>query len=166
MHVIELFAGAAGLAQGFERTGHYEAVALYDIFEPAQRSYLAYRSQAAYELCDVRELQEGQYSATVTDKLGPFRLQLPVTISIQELQEPSRLAAELRGNDGRGQARVHGRLETTLEPSAAGTRLQLHVHMEVLGRLASLGATPMRRRTDEIFAQFVERVRQELSPTS
>ncbi|TMC52028.1 MAG: hypothetical protein E6J26_09390 [Chloroflexi bacterium] len=115
---------------------------------------------------DVRELQEGQYSATVTDKLGPFRLQLPVTISIQELQEPSRLAAELRGNDGRGQARVHGRLETTLEPSAAGTRLQLHVHMEVLGRLASLGATPMRRRTDEIFAQFVDRVRQELTAPS
>ncbi|HLQ34298.1 MAG TPA: SRPBCC domain-containing protein [Chloroflexota bacterium] len=112
---------------------------------------------------DVRQLQEGQYSATVTDKLGPFRLQLPLTISIQELDEPSRLAAELRGSDGRGQARVHGRLEATLEPSGAGTRLLLNVHMEVLGRLASLGATPMRRRTDEIFGKFVECLRQELS---
>jgi DNA (cytosine-5)-methyltransferase 1 len=57
MHVIELFAGAAGLAQGFERTETYETVALYDIFEPAQRTYLANCSNAKYELRNVKGLQ-------------------------------------------------------------------------------------------------------------
>lgn len=57
MHVVELFAGAGGLALGFERAAQYEAVALYDVFEPAQRSYLAYRPRARYELCDARELR-------------------------------------------------------------------------------------------------------------
>lgn len=56
MHVIELFAGAAGLAQGFERTTHYNTAALYDIFEPAQRSYQAHYPQAHYERVDVRDL--------------------------------------------------------------------------------------------------------------
>lgn len=57
MCLVELFAGAGGLALGFERDGRYEATALYDVFEPAQRSYLAYKPQARYELCDARELR-------------------------------------------------------------------------------------------------------------
>jgi DNA (cytosine-5)-methyltransferase 1 len=55
VNVIELFAGAAGLAQGFERGGPYKTVALFDIFEPAQRSYLAYRPDSSYLLQDVRD---------------------------------------------------------------------------------------------------------------
>ncbi len=57
MYVIELFAGAAGLAQGFELTTHYETAALYDIFEPAQRSYQIHNPQAHYELIDIRNLE-------------------------------------------------------------------------------------------------------------
>ena len=57
MHLVELFAGAGGLALGFERAGGYETAALYDIFEPAQRSYLDYRPKARYEICDAREIR-------------------------------------------------------------------------------------------------------------
>src|SRR5262245_36665340 len=57
MYVIELFAGAAGLAQGFERTQAYETVALYDVSESAQRTYLTNRPQAMYQRRDVRRLQ-------------------------------------------------------------------------------------------------------------
>ncbi len=112
---------------------------------------------------DVREIEpHTRYAATVTDKLGPFRLQLPVEIAIQALEEPTRLSAELTGNDGRGQARVKGSIEALLEPAGSGTRLSLNAHLEVLGKLAALGATPMRRRADDIFAEFVRRLSQEL----
>ncbi|MFI5266764.1 MAG: CoxG family protein [Chloroflexota bacterium] len=112
---------------------------------------------------DVREIEaDKQYAATVTDKLGPFRLQLPVEIAIQTLEEPNRLAVELTGNDGRGQARVKGSIEALLQPARGGTKLNLNAHLEVLGKLAALGATPMRRRADDIFAEFVRRLSQEL----
>jgi len=112
---------------------------------------------------DVREIEpHARYAATVTDKLGPFRLQLPVEIAIQSLEEPSRLVAELTGNDGRGQARVKGNIEALLQPAGSGTKLSLNAHLEVLGKLAALGATPMRRRADDIFAEFVRRLSQEL----
>lgn len=113
---------------------------------------------------DVREVVPGsRYAATVTDKLGPFRLQLPVEIAVVVREEPRRLAAELTGNDGRGQARVKGGVEALLEPTTGGSRLSLNAHLEVLGKLAALGATPMRRRADDIFAEFVRRVSQELA---
>jgi carbon monoxide dehydrogenase subunit G len=113
---------------------------------------------------DLRELEPGRrYHATVTDKLGPFRVQLPVEIAVEERDEPHRLSATLSGSDSRAQARVSGRLEAVLEPAAAGTRLALSAHLDVLGKLATLGATPMRRRADDIFREFVTRVAAELT---
>lgn len=58
MHIIELFAGAAGLAQGFVQSGYYQIAALYDIFEPARRSYLNYDPQGIYRIADVRRLED------------------------------------------------------------------------------------------------------------
>lgn len=65
MHVIELFAGAAGLAQGFERAGDYETVAFYDNFAPAQKTLLANRPNAAYFKQDVSELQAHAVQGTL-----------------------------------------------------------------------------------------------------
>lgn len=103
-----------------------------------------------------------RYTAVVSEKLGPFRLQVPVQIELRSVDEPRQIVAELSGNDSRGQARVRGTLDARLEPAGQGTRLTLSVHLEVLGKLAALGAAPMRRRTDEIFNEFVRRVSAEL----
>ncbi|MEH1855516.1 DNA cytosine methyltransferase [Nostoc sp.] len=65
MNVIELFAGAAGLAQGFERSGNYQTLALYDKFEPAKNSYKSYRPNANYELIDINELRDEQIYKTL-----------------------------------------------------------------------------------------------------
>jgi DNA (cytosine-5)-methyltransferase 1 len=56
IHLVELFAGAAGLAQGFEDSGAYETAALYDIFKPARDSYLACKPDTIYRLSDVSSL--------------------------------------------------------------------------------------------------------------
>jgi uncharacterized protein len=103
-----------------------------------------------------------RYSAVVAEKLGPFKLQVPVQIELLSVEDQSRITAELSGNDSRGQARVKGTLEAGLAPLESGTRLALSMQLEVLGKLAALGAAPMRRRADEIFNEFVRRVRAEL----
>src|SRR5689334_16336908 len=74
----------------------------------------------------LRELEpDRRYAADVSDKLGPFTLQVPVEIELRAAEEGRRIAAGLSGNDRRGQARVKGELEASLEPSGGGTRLRL-----------------------------------------
>jgi DNA (cytosine-5)-methyltransferase 1 len=64
--VIELFAGAGGLAQGFLRTGHYEVLALFDILEAAKQSYQKRYPDAVYECCDVLDLDERDIQRAVS----------------------------------------------------------------------------------------------------
>jgi DNA (cytosine-5)-methyltransferase 1 len=64
--VIELFAGAAGLAQGFLRSGHYEVLALFDILEAAKQSYRNRYPAAVYECCDVLDLDKRDIQLAVS----------------------------------------------------------------------------------------------------
>lgn len=51
--VIELFAGAGGLAQGISNAGRFTVAALYDNFEPARDSYSAFDPSALYKIRDI-----------------------------------------------------------------------------------------------------------------
>lgn len=122
----------------------------------------------------VTNLQEVEanrrYTAVVADKLGPFGLQVPVRIEVESVEEPRRIVAQLAGDDSKGQARVRGSLEATIDPASQpdqpGCALRFTMRMEVLGKLATLGAAPMRRRADEIFNEFVRRVQAELGTST
>jgi DNA (cytosine-5)-methyltransferase 1 len=58
--IVELFAGAAGLAQGFVRTGHYDLIALSDIDQNAQLTFQANYPQSRYIASDIHELSPKQ----------------------------------------------------------------------------------------------------------
>lgn len=112
---------------------------------------------------ELRVLEEDRrYAAIVSDQLGPFRLSVPVEIELDAVDQPRRLSAAVTGNDRHGQARINGTLGADIEPLESGTRIALTMRMEILGRLASLGAAPMRRRADEIFSRFAKCIQVEL----
>jgi uncharacterized protein len=117
------------------------------------------------KVSDVQVLEpDRRYSALVSDRLGPFGLAVPVSIEVRSVEAPYRIAADLTGDDKRGQARVRGSLEATAEAtSEASTQLQLSMRLEILGRLATLGAVPIKRRADEVFSEFLQRLEAELT---
>jgi uncharacterized protein len=113
----------------------------------------------APNVSELRALEpEGRYTALVSDRLGPFTLSVPVEIEIREAEVEHRIVARLAGADRRGQARVRGDLVGTVEPTSGGTRVTLSMKLEVLGKLATIGATPMRRRADDLFSTFAQRL--------
>jgi carbon monoxide dehydrogenase subunit G len=107
--------------------------------------------------------EPGAYGAVIEDKLGPFRVEVPVVIQVEEASDDHRLAAAISGHDRRGQARVRGEVTALVVGEADGASLVLTSRIEVLGKLAALGAVPMRRRADQIFETFVRNLTAVLS---
>ncbi|MFN7949719.1 MAG: SRPBCC domain-containing protein [Blastocatellia bacterium] len=103
-----------------------------------------------------------RYAARVTEKVGPFKLNLNLVISVIEISEPHFIRAELTGLDKGGQNRLKGTLSAALQNHTTnGTQLVFDSSVEVLGKMASLGAVPIRRRSNELFAEFARRVQQQ-----
>lgn len=107
-----------------------------------------------------------RYAATISDKIGPFRVTVPVQIAIETIEPPRRIVAAISGNDAKGQARVKGNLEATVASVGEATHLVIASRIDVLGKLAAFGAAPMRRRADQIFDEFITRVSERLAERS
>jgi carbon monoxide dehydrogenase subunit G len=132
-----------------------------ELDQPVEQMWQIVRDPAtvAGTIDNIRDFQpidgEQRFSATVHDKLGPFKVEVPVVIDVTEDPAAHKMTARIAGNDKRGQARVRGEVTAVVVATATGSRLELESSIEVLGRLAALGAVPMRRRADQIFEVFV-----------
>lgn len=101
----------------------------------------------------------GMWAMLLVEKLGPFSVQVALTILVTEDPATHRMTAKVAGDDKGGQARVRGDLiaGVTATGDAAST-IEVSSNVEVLGRLATLGAVPMKRRADQIFELFVRNI--------
>jgi carbon monoxide dehydrogenase subunit G len=103
-----------------------------------------------------------KHVAEVAEKVGPFRLKLKLAVTILRAEEPLLIEAELNGADARSENRVSGTLRAELkERGPAATLLSVEAAVEVIGKLASLGAAPIRKKADELFEQFIQRLKGE-----
>jgi len=103
------------------------------------------------------------YSAIMKQKIGPFRMEAPAEVRVEELEAPSRLRARAHGKDTLTGTTIDVVLDVVLHATRdAGTRLVLDSSLEVGGRLASLGAPVVKKKAHEMFAEFEHRLRAEL----
>jgi carbon monoxide dehydrogenase subunit G len=109
---------------------------------------------------NVVALKEGveAYSARVSEKVGPFKITMNLEVRVTETNEPSLLIAAIKGADAMGLNRVTGSLQVALSVAPSGTQMHFEASIEILGKLATLGAAPIRRRTTQAFAEFVQNI--------
>ena len=104
-----------------------------------------------------------KYLADVAEKVGPFRLKLKLAVTVLRAEEPSFIEAELSGADAKSENRLSGTLRAELkERGAATTLLSVEAAVEVIGKLAALGSAPIRKKADELFEQFIQRLKGEI----
>lgn len=111
--------------------------------------------------CDTVEEVEPYkcYHATVHDKVGPFKVKVPLVIDVLEATAPARLLARANGKDASVQSLLKVELDLALvEIDPQRTALQLHADVSVLGKLGTLGHSVIVRRGDAIFEQFATAV--------
>ena len=103
------------------------------------------------------------YGSVMRQKLGPFKLEVPAEIRVEELLAPVRVRARARGRDKFTGTTLDVLLEVGLERiDAGGTRLTVASTMQVAGRLATLGYPVVKKKAEEIFVEFEKRLRAEL----
>lgn len=98
------------------------------------------------------------YQAKAGDRIGPFKVALNMEIRIAEARESSVLKASLKGSDSIGLNRITGSLQIMLAPASSVTRMKFEADIEILGKVANLGAAPIRRRATEKFAEFARNI--------
>jgi carbon monoxide dehydrogenase subunit G len=98
------------------------------------------------------------YAARMSEKVGPFKLTMNLKVRVMETAEPSLLKAGITGADSKGLNRVTGSMQITLSPAPSTTRMRFEASVEILGKLATLGAVPIRRRTTEAFGEFAKNI--------
>lgn len=118
---------------------------------------------------NVRSLHEEgleAYGAKISDKIGPFKITMNLEVRITETVEPSRLKAAIKGADSMGLNRMTGSMQVALSATSSGTQMHFEASIEILGKLATLGAVPIRRRTTQVFTEFAQNIQGEFAKES
>ena len=112
----------------------------------------------------VEEIAElSHYKAVMKQKLGPFRLEVPAEIFVDELSPPQRVRAHATGRDRYTGTTFTVSLAVALTPVHDGrSTLTVDAGLRVAGRLASLGYSVIRKRAEENFAEFNQRLNAEI----
>lgn len=103
------------------------------------------------------------YGAKVSDKVGPFKITMNLEVRVIEAVAPLSLKAAIKGADSMGLNRVTGSMQVVLSPAPSGTQMQFEATIEILGKLATLGAVPIRRRTAQVFTEFAQNIQREFA---
>ncbi len=113
---------------------------------------------------NVRELTPLEtYSAVMKQKIGPFKLEMPTEITVEEQVAPSSVRMRASGRDKFTGTTLQVSLAVGLSPLPdGGTRLAVDAEMQVNGRLASLGYAVVKKKSEELFTEFERRLRAEL----
>ena len=102
------------------------------------------------------------YSAVMKHKVGPFKMEAPAEVRVEEMVAPTLVRARAKGRDRITGTTMDVLLNVTLAGEGTGTRLVVDSTLVVAGRLASLGYPIVKKKADEMFAEFERRLRAEL----
>ena len=103
-----------------------------------------------------------QYAATMVEKVGPFRVEFPMRIDVLENQELSYIKAQATGNDSKIGSRMKVELEVRLSGNGDKTNLSLAASVDILGKLATLGHSMIKRKADQVMDEFAATVKNKL----
>lgn len=103
------------------------------------------------------------YQVRVTEKVGPFKITMNLEVVVTERVDLTSLSATLKGGDAMGMGRASGAVQVVTCATPAGTSVAFTANVEIVGKLAALGAPVVRRRVADLFAEFSRRVKAELA---
>jgi carbon monoxide dehydrogenase subunit G len=112
---------------------------------------------------DAKTIDAGKrYSATMVEKVGPFKVEFPTTIEVLEREELSHIKAQASGADNKIGSRMKIDLDVRLLGEGDKTTLSFTAGVDILGKLAALGHGIIKRKADQVLDEFAQAVKKQL----
>lgn len=113
---------------------------------------------------DVQEIEPlNRYTATLTDRLGPFRLSADLDITVSDVEEPRRITFTADGEDRQVSSRIQVEATMNIADDGGSSRIDVAGRYEVTGRVATLGASMIRAKGEKILEEFFTAAARELA---
>ncbi len=104
-----------------------------------------------------------RYQATIVEKVGPFKVVIPLDIDILDVEAGRAFRLRATGKDSRVGTEVTFVLSTLLEPRGEHTRFSMSIDATVVGRLVSLGQAVIKLKGDQQISKFAGALQADLS---
>lgn len=116
---------------------------------------------------EAKTIESGKlYSATMIEKVGPFRVEFPTTIEVLEREDLTRIKAQASGADNKIGSRMKLSLDVKLREQGEKTVLGFVAGVDILGKLAALGHGIIKRKADQVLDEFAQAVKKHLEGDS
>ena len=116
---------------------------------------------------DAKTIEEGKkYSATMIEKVGPFKVEFPTSIEVLERQELTHIRAQASGADNKIGSRMKLDLDVNLREQDGKTIVKFVAGVDILGKLAALGHGIIKRKADQVLDEFAQAVKKNLEGAS
>ena len=112
----------------------------------------------------VQASDAGGYTGSLRVQIGPIRLLLQGTMTVEE-QDRAAWRARMRAdaNDRRMGGGVRARLGLALAPVDGGTRLHIDTDLTVLGKIGEFGQPLIKKKADALLEEFARNLRAALA---
>ena len=112
---------------------------------------------------EAKTIEPGKrYTATMVEKVGPFKVEFPTTIEVLEREELTRIKAQATGTDNKIGSRMKLDLDVHLREDGDKTILGFVAGVDILGKLAALGHGIIKRKADQVLDEFAQAVKTKL----
>ncbi len=113
----------------------------------------------------VSEIDPTTYAGALKVKVGPIGVRLEGRVVMAERDAEARRARmDLQAADKRVSGAVNAKMTMQLEPSSDGkTELAIHTDAAVMGKLGEFGQAVMRKKADQIMAEFAQNLSREVT---
>ena len=116
---------------------------------------------------EAKTIEEGKkYSATMIEKVGPFKVEFPTSIEVLERQELTHIRAQASGADNKIGSRMKLDLDVNLREQDGKTIVKFVAGVDILGKLAALGHGIIKRKADQVLDEFAQAVKKQLEGDS
>jgi carbon monoxide dehydrogenase subunit G len=102
------------------------------------------------------------YNAKMVARVGPFKVTFPIKIEVLENEPKKRIKARASGSDNKIGSHLKVELDVSVEEKGEATQLSFVASVDVLGKLATLGHSIIKRKADNDMVKFADAVKKEL----